>query len=89
MATVCRRCPLVLAFAAVTIVLLVIVTRGADATPARKINIGPFRPPWHPPIIPTEPMPPSPPPHCPPLMHEIKEKGDTAATATVTAMDSN
>jgi hypothetical protein len=76
MATVCRRCPLVLAFAAVTIVLLV---------------IGPFRPPWHPPIIPTEPMPPSPPPHCPPLMHEIKEKGDTAATATatVTAMDSN
>jgi hypothetical protein len=84
MAAICRRPrPLVLAFAAVTIVLLVMVTGGADAMPAWKISIGRFRPPI--PIIPTDPMPPPPPRHHPPTTHETNEKGGTAATATVTA----
>ena len=89
MATICRRPRLlVLAFAAVTIVLLVMVTGGADAMPARKISIGRFHPPI--PIIPTDPMPPPPPRHHPPTTHETNEKGGTAATATVmTAAESN
>ncbi|CAD6231350.1 unnamed protein product [Miscanthus lutarioriparius] len=87
MATICHRPrPLLLAFAAVTIVLLVMVTGGADATPAWKISIGHF----HPPIPPTEPFPPPPPPHLLPTTHETNEKGGTAATATVTtAAESN
>jgi hypothetical protein len=81
MATICRRPrPFVLAFAAVTIVLLVKVTGGADATPARKISMGHF----HPPNPPMDVFPPPPPPHLPPTTHETNEKGGTAATATVT-----
>ncbi|KAG0517429.1 hypothetical protein BDA96_09G088700 [Sorghum bicolor] len=83
MATICRRPrPLLLASVAVTIMLLVMLTGGADAMPARKISMGRFNPPI--PIIPTEPFPPPPPRNHPATTHETNDKGGMAATAPVT-----